>query len=117
MQVLLDAGADINAQTWTVPRGGDGGRGGFGRGGQAVGPGAVPHETALHGAASRGFTPFVKFLAENGADLTIADANGRTALDVARGGAGGGGFGAPDAPPDSETVALLESLLESPPNR
>jgi ankyrin repeat protein len=107
MQLLIEAGADINARTWTVPRGG--GRGG--RGSQAVGPGAVADQTALHGAASRGFTPFVEFLASNGADLAIADASGRTALDIARGGSGGGGFGAPDAPPDSETVVLLESLM------
>ena len=46
---------------------------------------AVPHQTALHGAAERGFTPFVKFLAENGADLQAKDANGRTALDLAKG--------------------------------
>ena len=30
----------------------------------------VPHQTALHGAAEHGFTPFVKFLAEHGADLS-----------------------------------------------
>ena len=45
----------------------------------------MPHQTALHGAAERGFTPFVKFLAENGADLQAKDANGRTALDLAKG--------------------------------
>ena len=39
----------------------------------------MPHQTALHGAAERGFTAFVKFLAENGADLQAKDANGRTA--------------------------------------
>ena len=32
-------------------------------------PNAVPDQTALHGAAQRGYTPFVKFLVEHGADL------------------------------------------------
>ena len=70
----------------------------------------MPHQTALHGAAERGFTPFVKFLAENGADLLAKDANGRTALDLAKGvgvpgvrQAAGEGF--------PETAALLESLM------
>ena len=45
----------------------------------------VMPETALHGAAERGYTPVVKFLAEHGADLQMKDANGRTALDLAKG--------------------------------
>ena len=71
---------------------------------------AVPHQTALHGAAERGFTPFVKFLAENGADLQAKDASGRTALDLAKGvgvpgvrQAAGEGF--------PETAAVIESLI------
>ena len=46
---------------------------------------AVPDQTALHGAAQRGYTAFVKFLAEHGADLQAKDAAGRTALDLAKG--------------------------------
>jgi len=73
---------------------------------------AVPHQTALHGAAERGYTPVVKFLAEHGADLQMKDANGRTALDLAKGiGVPGVKQAASDGFP--ETVALLESLTAS----
>jgi hypothetical protein len=64
----------------------------------------------LHGAAARGFTPFVEFLAKNGADLQAKDADGRTPLDLARG-VGGGGRGGPAPEPFPKTVALLESLM------
>lgn len=108
MRLLVEAGADVNARMLTEPREtGGGGRGaGGGRGGpsQVPGPRAVPDQTALHGAAARGFTPFVEFLAANGADLGARDASGRTALDLAQ------GTGGPeDAFP--ETAALLEDLL------
>ena len=69
---------------------------------------AVPNETAMHGAAARGFNAFVEFLAANGADLQAKDANGRTPLDLAKG-VGGGGRGAAESFP--KTVALLESLI------
>src|SRR5262245_58181374 len=119
MQLLLDAGADINARMVTEPRrvAPEGasqraasavGRGA--RGSQMPSPFAVPHQTALHGAAERGFTPFVKFLVEHGADLQAKDANGRTPLDLAKGIGGGGGRG-PAPEPFPETVALLESLM------
>jgi ankyrin repeat protein len=71
---------------------------------------AVPHQTALHGAAERGYTAFVKFLAENGADLQAKDANGRTALDLAKGiGVPGIKQAASEGFP--ETVTLIESLM------
>jgi len=112
MKLLIDAGADINARMVTEPRAAAaaGGRGGGarGRGSQVPSPFAVPHQTALHGAAERGFNAFVEFLVANGADLQAKDANGRTPLDLAKG-AGGGGRGAPEAFP--KTVALLESLM------
>jgi len=120
MKLLLDAGADINARMVTEPRrvvdpsasqraAAAGGRGAF-RGSQVPSASAVPHQTALHGAASNGFTPFVKFLAEHGADLQAKDADGRTALDLAKGvGRGRAGGPAPEAFP--ETVALLQTLL------
>lgn len=113
MRILIDAGADVNAKTIS-DRGGFGGRGGGrGRGSQVPGPFAMPDQTALHGAASHGYTRFVEFLAASGADLGATDASGRTALDLARGNAGGrggrgGGGGEPAFP---ETAALLESLM------
>ena len=117
MKLLLDAGADINARMVTEPRraGTDGAAaraaaavGGGRRGSQVPSPFAVPHQTALHGAAEKGFTPFVKFLVDNGADLQAKDANGRTPLDLARG-VGTAGRGQAESFP--ETVALLESLM------
>jgi ankyrin repeat protein len=119
MRLLLDAGADINARMVTEPRravsndasaraAAAGGRGG--RASQVPSASAVPHQTALHGAAERGFTPFVKFLAERGADLTAKDANGRTALDLAKG-IGVPGVRQAASEPFPETVALLESLM------
>ena len=73
-------------------------------------PFAVPHQTALHGAAERGFDAFVKFLVENGADLQAKDANGRTPLDLARG-VGVAGVRGAAAEPFPKTAALLESLM------
>jgi uncharacterized protein len=116
MRLLLDAGADVNARMVTEPRrvvsndasaraAAAGGRGG--RASQVPSAAAVPHQTALHGAAEHGFTAFVKFLAENGADLQARDANGRTPLDLAKG-TGGAGRGQAESFP--ETAALLESL-------
>jgi len=119
MRLLLDAGADVNARMVTdSARAGEysaaataaarAGRGG--RASQVPSATAVPHQTALHGAAERGFTPFVKFLAENGADLQAKDASGRTALDLAK------GIGVPGVKQAvsegfPETVALIDSLL------
>ena len=119
MRLLVDAGADINARMVTdSPRNADysaaataaarAGRGG--RASQVPSASAAPHQTALHGAAERGFTAFVKFLAENGADLQAKDANGRTALDLAKG-IGVPGIKQATRDPFPETVALLESLL------
>ena len=93
------------AATARRPRAGRGGRAS-----QVPSASAVPHQTALHGAAERGFTPFVKFLAENGADLQAKDANGRTPLDLAKG-VGVAGVRQAAGEPFPETVALLESLM------
>ena len=119
MKLLIDAGANVNARNVTdSPRTGEysaaataaarAGRGG--RASQVPSASAVPHQTALHGAAERGYTPFVKFLAENGADLQAKDANGRTALDLAKGiGVPGIKQAASEGFP--ETVTLIESLM------
>src|SRR5215469_14328161 len=121
MQLLIEAGADINAHMVTEPRraatdsaaaraAAGAGRGG--RASQVPSANAVPYETVLHGAAEHGYTPFVKFLAEHGADLAAKDADGRTALDLARGiGRAGIRGPAPEAYP--ETAALLESLMKA----
>jgi uncharacterized protein len=94
MQLLLDAGADINARMVSerrnaVPEGTSQAASYAiilrARPGQVPTATAIPDQTALHGSAQRGFTPFVKFLVEHGADLTAKDAAGRTALDLANG--------------------------------
>jgi hypothetical protein len=73
-------------------------------------PSAVPHETALHGAAERGLTPFVKFLVENGAGLNREgcerqnSARSRERYRRSRCPPGCG-------EPYPETVKLIESLM------
>ena len=123
MQLLLDAGADINARKVAEPRPvvpeGTSQAASFAiaqrtRPGQVPSANAVPDQTALHGAAERGFTEFVKFLADHGADLQAKDASGRTALDLARG-VGVRGVRQPGREPFPETVALIESLINAKP--
>src|SRR5580658_10114424 len=127
MDLLVKAGANVNARSLfdrNLGFGRPGGGGGFGagdsvgariaqqnarRGSQMPGPNAVPNQTALHGAAEHGFDKFIEFLVANGADLTAKDASGRTPLEVARG--AGGVRGGADAFP--KTVALLESLMKA----
>ncbi len=136
MALLIDAGADVNAQTLSDPfggfgrGGGGGGRGGAGRGGPAgFGAGdsasariaqsfrrgsqmpsanALPDETPLHGAAARGYNAYIEFLVDHGADLAAKNSRGQTPLEVARGASGN--RGGADAFP--ETVALLEKLMK-----
>jgi ankyrin repeat protein len=119
MKLLVDAGANVNARMVTEPRAvvpeGASAAAEYGirlrgRPSQVPSPIAVPHQTALHGAAQRGFTAFVKFLAENGADLQAKDANGRTPLDLAKG-VGVQGVRQATRDPFPETAALLESLI------
>jgi len=120
MTLLLDAGADINARMVNEPRrevfdasaaqANSYAAGLRGRPSQYPTSAAVPDQTALMGAAERGYTAVVKLLAERGADLTVKDVSGRTALDFAKG-VGVRGVKSATADPHPDTVALLESLM------
>jgi ankyrin repeat protein len=121
MQLLLDAGADINARMVVEPNSGNpyegvtsaARQGDFTfnrRGRQVPSPRAVPHRTAIHGAALRGFTYAVEFLAANGADLEPKDANGRTPLDLALGNYSED-FLRQKPEPHLETAKVLEALI------
>jgi uncharacterized protein len=120
MRLLVDAGADVNARMVTEENAATNYQGNAAqrrldfsynsRGRQVPGPAALPHRTALHGAALKGFDPIVEFLAANGADLYAKDANGRTALDLAMG-RYEENFLRQAAEPHVETVALLEKLM------
>jgi ankyrin repeat protein len=120
MALLVEAGANVNARSVTdsvrateysaaATAAARTGRGG--RASQMPSATAVPNQTALHGAAEHGFTSYVKFLAEHGADLSAKDANGRTALDLAKG-VGVPGVKSATADPHPDTVTLLESLTK-----
>lgn len=125
MQLLVDAGADVNARMVTEENAGTNYQGNAAqrrldfsynsRGRQIPGPAAVPHRTALHGAALKGFDPLVEFLVANGADLYAKDANGRTALDLAMG-RYEENFLRQAAEPHVTTVALLEKLMTERPD-
>ena len=116
MRLLLDAGANIEARSLMERRGDtaahllvieqrlDDFTFNY-RGRQVPSPRAVPHQTALHGAAQRGFNAFIEFLVENGADLYAKDANGRTAIELAK----------EAREPMPETVELLERLMAANP--
>jgi ankyrin repeat protein len=122
MQLLLDAGADIHARSLAEPSLGErpyegvnsaAREGNFAfniRGRQVPSQSAVPNRMAIHGAAQRGFTYIVEFLAVNGADLTAKDANGRTPLDLARGNYSED-FLRQAAEPHEQTVKVLEALI------
>jgi ankyrin repeat protein len=66
--------------------------------------------TAAHGAALWGLTDVVKFLHQKGARLDIPDKRGYTALDYARGLAGGFGFDGKSAVAHAETAKVISEL-------
>ncbi len=73
-------------------------------------------KTAIFSAAEAGWDRVVKHLIDRGADPTVRDAAGKTALDYARSpppaGPGGGGSGGPAAAASrAATIALLEPLV------
>ncbi|HEY6454357.1 MAG TPA: ankyrin repeat domain-containing protein, partial [Steroidobacteraceae bacterium] len=75
-------------------------------------------QTALFAAAEAGWDKVVKHLLERGADATIVDASGKTALDYARAppkvGPGGAPPGGSTAASRAATIALLEPLVAKP---
>jgi ankyrin repeat protein len=96
LQVLLDAGADINAVTT------GGGRG------------KAPGQTALFGASFWGWNDVVTYLVGKGAQIDLADSEGRTAVDAALGRAGGHDRGSTIVTFE-ETAALLQKLCSEQP--
>ena len=125
MGALLEAGADINAKMLMEPRGESAAHllvieqrlSDYSydyRGRQVPSVRAKPHRTALHGASMKGFTSIVKFLAENGADLYVKDANGATALDLALGNYNEQ-FLRQAAEPHEDTAAVLRELMAANP--
>jgi ankyrin repeat protein len=121
MKLLVDAGADIDARMFTEPKGDAAAHllvieqrlSDFSydyRGRQVPSPRAIPHRTALHGAAMKGFNPFVEFLVAHGADMRAKDANGLTPLDLAMG-RYEEAFLRQAAEPHPETVELLQKLM------
>ncbi len=89
IKLCLDAGADVNA----LNNQGD---------------------TALHGAAQKGFDQVVQFLADHGAKLDIQDKKGHTPLDAANGLMGNGGFDGSRRDVHESTAALLRKLTGMP---
>jgi ankyrin repeat protein len=122
LQLLVDAGANVNARMIAEPNTGNrpyegvtsaARQGNYSfqvRGRQVPSQNAVPHRTALHGAAQRGFTYAVKFLAAHGAQLDVPDANGKTPLDLALGNYSED-FLRQAAEPHKDTAELLQQLI------
>jgi ankyrin repeat protein len=118
MELLVAAGADVNARMVTEPdrtiqQGASARTQGASyrrRGRQVPSPYAVPHHTAMHGAATRGLNYVIEFLAAHGADLEPLDANDRTPRDLALGDYSEN-FLRQAAEPLPETVALIDRLI------
>lgn len=83
VRMLLAAGADPNAIS------------------------AADGSTAVHEAAARNDLDMIRMLAEGGADLEVRDTKGRRALEVAEEWLAR--FNDPNAPPDEETMAAMQS--------
>jgi ankyrin repeat protein len=86
MKLCLDAGVDVNA-------------------------GDNQGDTALHGAAQKGWDQVVQFLVDHGAKLDVKDKKGHTPLDAANGLMGNGGFDGTRRDVHESTVALLSKLM------
>ncbi len=68
-------------------------------------------QTALHGAAQKGWDQVVQYLADRGAKLDVKDKKGLTPLDAAMGLAGGLGFDNSTGDVHESTAALLRQLM------
>ena len=68
-------------------------------------------QTALHGAALKGYDQVVQYLLDHGAKPDIKDKRGLTPLDFALGRAGGLGFDGSASEPHPSTAALLQKLM------
>jgi ankyrin repeat protein len=91
--LLLEYGADVNTQMIAEPdrrffQNGSALAQGTSytiRGRQVPSPFAVPHHSALHGAAMKGYNSVVELLVDHGANLGARDASGALPIDVALG--------------------------------
>ena len=70
-------------------------------------------QTALHGAAQKGWNQVVQFLADHGATLDVKDKKGLTPIDAAMGLAGGLGFDNTTGDVHETTAALLRQLISA----
>jgi ankyrin repeat protein len=96
LQVLIDAGADVNAQGPVVTS--TGAR--FG--------GRSSRQTALHGAINWGWKDVIEYLVDQGARIDLRNSDGQTVYETAL---GGGGRGRGDASVDQrEMAAFLREL-------
>jgi ankyrin repeat protein len=89
IKLCLDAGVDVNA----ADNQGD---------------------TALHGAAQKGWDQVAQFLVDHGAKLDVKDKKGHTPLDAAMGLMGNGGFDGSRRDVHESTAALLRKLMAVP---
>jgi ankyrin repeat protein len=118
IELLLDAGADVNAQMIREPNrqvfiNGSALAQGTSysiRGRQVPSPYALPHHTALHGAAMKGMNSVVELLVEHGADLTVRDVTGAMPFDVAMG-EYQEDFVTTEAEPNIDTASLIGRLM------
>jgi len=86
IELCLKAGVDVNA---TDSRG----------------------QTAVHGAAQKGWDQVVQYLADHGAKLDVKDKKGLTPLDAAMGLTGGFGFDNTTGEVHESTAALIKQLI------
>jgi ankyrin repeat protein len=70
-------------------------------------------QTALHGAAQKGWNQVVQYLADHGAKVDVKDKKGLTPLDAAMGLAGGLGFDNTTGDVHETTAVLLRQLISA----